>query len=115
MSKKSKQKKGGLVYSTNPDYNPASEDEDLLSQPLHHDRIRVVPEKKGRGGKTVTIIKGYKATAFQLGDLAKQLKQYCGVGGSVKNGEIMLQGDHVDKVVAKMKALGFRDTKRAGG
>lgn len=115
MSKKSKHKRDGLVYSTNPDYNSTADEENTRSGPQRSDRIRVVPEKKGRGGKTVTIIKGYRATAFQLSDLAKQLKQYCGVGGSVKNGEIMLQGDHVDKVVAKMKTLGFIDVKRAGG
>ena len=115
MGKKSKKNRGGLVYSTNPNYTLNSEDSDTQPRKSRNDRIRVIPEKKGRGGKTVTIVRGYQATVFQQNELAKTLKQFCGVGGSVKQGDILLQGDHVNRVVEKLKSLGFTDVKRAGG
>jgi translation initiation factor 1 len=76
--------------------------------------VRVMRDRKGRGGKTVTVITGVVASGEELSALAQQLKKLCGSGGTVKDGNIEIQGDHCDKVMAKLTALGYR-VKRAGG
>ncbi|HZU67761.1 MAG TPA: translation initiation factor Sui1 [Ktedonobacteraceae bacterium] len=76
--------------------------------------VRVMRDRKGRGGKTVTVITGVPASGEALAALAQQLKKLCGSGGTVKDGNIEIQGDHCDKVIAKMTALGYK-VKRAGG
>ena len=117
MGKKSKNKRGGLVFSTDPNYSLPESDgqENINAKGEKTSPLRVIPEKKGRGGKTVTIVRGFEGNAFNLSELGKNLKQTCGVGGTVKNGEIILQGDHVNKVVSKLLKMGFPNTKRAGG
>jgi len=77
-------------------------------------RVRVRRETKGRKGKAVTTIEGLPLNAFELADLAKTLKQRCGSGGTVKDGRIEIQGDHVDTLVDDLSARGY-DAKRAGG
>lgn len=76
--------------------------------------VRVMRDRKQRGGKTVTVITGVLADDDALAALAQQLKKLCGSGGTVKDGNIEIQGDHCDKVQAKLTALGYR-VKRAGG
>jgi translation initiation factor 1 len=76
--------------------------------------VRVSRETKGRGGKSVTIVRGLALDAAALVKLAQQLKAACGSGGTVKEGAIEVQGDHCDKVIALLKAQG-RTVKRAGG
>ena len=76
--------------------------------------VRVMRDRKGRGGKTVTVITGVVASGEELSALAQQLKKLCGSGGTIKDGNIEIQGDHCDKVMAKLTALGYR-VKRAGG
>jgi translation initiation factor 1 len=76
--------------------------------------VRVMRDRKGRGGKTVTVIDGMMGSEAELTAMAQQLKKLCGSGGSVKDGNIEIQGDHCDKVMAKLTALGYR-VKRAGG
>ena len=76
--------------------------------------VRVWPEKKGRGGKVVTVISGLPVAGNDLKALAKQLKKRCGGGGAVKDGNIELQGDHVDILVEHLQKVGF-SAKRAGG
>jgi translation initiation factor 1 len=76
--------------------------------------VRVMRDRKGRGGKTVTVITGVLASAEELNALAQQLKKLCGSGGTVKDENIEIQGDHCDKVMAKLAALGYK-VKRAGG
>jgi translation initiation factor 1 len=76
--------------------------------------VRVSRESKGRGGKTVTVVKGLQLDAAMLGELAKQLKSACGSGGTVKDGVLEVQGDHCDRVIALLKAQGH-SAKRAGG
>jgi translation initiation factor 1 len=71
-------------------------------------------DRKGRGGKTVTVIDGIMGSEAELATLAQQLKKLCGSGGAVKGGTIEIQGDHCEKVMAKLIALGYR-VKRAGG
>lgn len=76
--------------------------------------VRVMRDRKGRGGKTVTVITGVPASDDALTALAQQLKKLCGSGGTVKDGNIEIQGDHCDKVQARLSELGYR-VKRAGG
>ncbi len=76
--------------------------------------VRVMRDRKGRGGKTVTVIDGVMGSAAELTTLAQQLKKLCSSGGTVKDGNIEIQGDHCDKVMAKLTELGFK-VKRAGG
>lgn len=76
--------------------------------------VRVMRDRKQRGGKTVTVITGILASDDALAALAQQLKKLCGSGGTVKDGNIEIQGDHCDKVQAKLTELGYK-VKRAGG
>ncbi len=76
--------------------------------------VRVTRERKGRGGKTVTLITGIAASEDMISSIAQQLKKVCGSGGTVKEGVIEIQGDHCDKALAKLAAMGYR-VKRAGG
>ncbi|MBO5750375.1 MAG: translation initiation factor [Bacteroidaceae bacterium] len=102
----------GMVYSTNPDFvfDEAVEDEvETLS--MSKQKLRVSIEKKGRGGKTVTLVKGFVGKDEDLKALAKSLKTKCGVGGAVKDNEIVIQGDLRDKVVSLLKTFGYSDVK----
>jgi len=76
--------------------------------------VRVMRDRKHRGGKTVTIITGVPASNEALTVLAQQLKKLCGSGGTVKDGAIEIQGDHCEKVLAKLSEMGYK-VKRAGG
>jgi translation initiation factor 1 len=76
--------------------------------------VRVQRDRKGRGGKTVTVITGIPADSETIITLAQQLKKLCGSGGTVKEGSIEIQGDHCDKVQAKLTKMGYK-VKRAGG
>ena len=102
----------GMVYSTNPDFvfDEAAEDEvETLS--MSKQKLRVSIEKKGRGGKTVTLVKGFVGKDEDLKALAKSLKTKCGGGGAVKDNEIVIQGDLRDKVVSLLKTFGYSDVK----
>ncbi|QBD79608.1 translation initiation factor Sui1 [Ktedonosporobacter rubrisoli] len=76
--------------------------------------VRVRRDRKGRGGKTVTVVDGVPGSEAELNALAQQLKKLCGSGGTVKDGNIEIQGDHCEKVIAKLSALSYK-VKRAGG
>lgn len=76
--------------------------------------VRVMRDRKQRGGKTVTVITGVTGSEADLATLAQQLKKLCGSGGTVKDGVIEIQGDHCEKVMTKLTALGYK-VKRAGG
>jgi translation initiation factor 1 len=76
--------------------------------------VRVMRDRKQRGGKTVTVISGVQGDDAMITALAQQLKKLCGSGGTVKDGNIEIQGDHCDKVMAKLTALGYK-VKRSGG
>jgi translation initiation factor 1 len=111
MSKKNKKQ---IVYSTNPDfayrYDQPSEEKTL--PPAQQD-LRIWIDRKG-GGKVASIIKGFVGSAEDLKDLGKELKNLCGVGGTAKNGEILIQGDHRDKILAHLENKGY-GVKKAGG
>ena len=76
--------------------------------------VRVMRDRKHRGGKTVTVITGVPGSESEVTALAQQLKKLCGSGGTVKEGNIEIQGDHCDKLMAKLTELGYK-VKRAGG
>ena len=77
--------------------------------------VRVFLETKGRGGKGVTVVRGLGLAEPELQAIGKKLKASCGVGGTAKDGVVELQGDHRDRVLALLPALGFRNVKKAGG
>lgn len=101
-----------IVYSTNPDfhYNVGEEEETEALDPRQQ-KLRVSIEKKGRGGKTVTVITGFVGPEDSLKELGKMLKTKCGVGGSVKDGEILIQGEFKQRIIELLKAEGFSQTK----
>lgn len=101
-----------IVYSTNRDFEYESyseEEEETL--PKEQQKLRVSIEKKGRGGKTVTLIKGFVGTEDDLKELAKSLKSQCGVGGTAKEGEIIIQGEFKQRIIDILKAKGYTQTK----
>ena len=102
-----------IVYSTNPDYNYQMEDDEQEEEliPANMQKLRTRIEKKGRGGKTATVISGFIGPEKDLEDLARTLKTHCGTGGSVKDGEIIIQGELKDKVITKLKAVGYTQSK----
>jgi translation initiation factor 1 len=120
---KSDRKMGGLVYSTEagrmcPLCRQPQASCQCKSQaraaPVGDGRVRVSRETQGRGGKAVTVVKGVALDAAGLLALGKSLKALCGSGGTVKEGVIEIQGDHVDRVMAALQAQGHQ-VKRAGG
>ena len=101
-----------VVYSTNPDFQyESNEEEEQETLPKNKQKLRVSMEKKGRGGKTVTLIRGFIGTEDDLKDLGKLLKTKCGVGGSVKDEEIIIQGDFKQRIIDLLKAEGYTQTK----
>lgn len=102
-------KKTGVVYSTNPDfqYEYEGEEEVVDTLPPHQQKLRVRMERSGRGGKTVTVVDKFVGTDYDLNALGKVLKTKCGVGGSAKDGQIIIQGDFRERVVALLVEMGY--------
>lgn len=117
MSKKRKNKKkrSGIVYSTNPDfqYNKNEESQENTLSPQQQD-LRVSLDRRHRKGKEVTLITGFIGKDEDLKDLGKKIKTKMGVGGSVKSGELIIQGDLRDDVVDFLMEKGYK-AKKAGG
>lgn len=111
---KHKSDKNGMVYSTNPDYAFDYGEEEVLTLEPAKQNLRVMLDKKQRAGKKVTLITGFQGSDFDLAVLGKELKSACGVGGSVKDGEILLQGDFREKVLALLLQKGYSKTKISG-
>lgn len=112
MSRYPSQSNSRLVYSTQT--GRVANEKPKETAPVGDGTVRVWPEKKGRGGKVVTVIAGLPLVPEALTALAKQLKKRCGGGGTVKEGTIELQGDHVELMVETLKKQGYK-AKRAGG
>ena len=105
----------GMVYSTDPDYHfETAREEEPAPLPPAQQELRVWLDRKQRGGKTVTLVKGFVGSDADLGELARLLKTRCGVGGAAKDGEIIIQGDHRDRVVEILAKAGYK-CKKAGG
>ena len=108
MAKNKHKNRLGIVYSTDPDYEYQEyQSGELPTLTPSQQNLRVLLDKKSRGGKKVTLITGYSGTDQDLKSLGKWLKSRCGVGGSVKNGEILIQGDFVDRVVKILADEGY--------
>lgn len=102
-----------VVYSTNPDYNyEMDDDEEQVTLEPPQQNLRVQLDRKNRGGKVVTLITGFVGTENDLKDLGKLLKTKCGVGGSAKDGEMIIQGDFKQKIVELLKKEGYTKTKQ---
>lgn len=101
-----------VVYSTNPDFNYATDEEEEAEElPANQQKLRVRIDRHARKGKVVTIIDGFVGPEEALKDLGKLLKTKCGVGGSAKDGEIIIQGDLKEKIIALLKNEGYTGTK----
>ena len=102
-------KRLGVVFSTNPDftYQEEAEAEPATIEP-HKQNLIVTIDRKGRGGKQVTLVTGFVGTSDALAELGRTLKVKCGVGGSAKDGEIAIQGDFRDRVVSLLKDMGYK-------
>jgi len=115
--KKIKRDTDGIVYSTEPNLvfkelfaklGVEEEEKELKPNQL---KLNIRIENKGRGGKTATLIDGFKGTDAEFKDLEKKLKAHCGTGGSVVDGEILIQGDQRKKVMEYLQKLGYKTNK----
>lgn len=105
---------GGMVYSTNPNFAFENDNTEQESLDNKEQKLKVWLEKNHRGGKTATIVRDFIGTNDDLEALGKLLKTKCGTGGSVKDQEIIIQGDHREKVMQILLNLGYQ-AKKAGG
>lgn len=105
---------GGFVFSTNKDFDFSSEENAEETLKPGQQRLEAYLDKKNRGGKVATVIKGFQGSEEDLKELGKMLKTKCGVGGSAKDGEIIIQGNFRDKIMEILKGEGYV-VKRVGG
>ena len=111
---KHKSDNNGTVYSTNPDFVFDYGEEEIVTLEPAKQNLCIMLDKKQRGGKKVTLITGFQGSGMELALLGKELKTACGVGGSAKDGEILLQGDFREKVLALLIQKGYNKTKISG-
>jgi translation initiation factor 1 len=102
-----KNKNGGLMYSTNPDIEFNNDEESIETLEPQKQKLYVVIDKKQRNGKVVTLVQRFVGNEEDLKDLTKQIKSYCGVGGSCKDNEILIQGDCKDKIIKFLKSKNY--------
>ena len=112
MKKNDWKERLNVVYSTHPDFSyDTGEQDEPETLPKNTQKLRVRIEKNHRGGKTVTIVSGFTGSEADLKELGKLLKTKCGVGGSAKEGELLIQGEFKEKVVEILKKEGYTQTK----
>jgi translation initiation factor 1 len=114
MSNAKRNNSGGFMYSTNPNYRPEQDEDENVTLNPKDQLLTLHRETKGRGGKAVVVIKGFVGDNDALSELGKKLKAHCGTGGSVKDGEIIIQGDQRPKVESFLKNASYR-IKLVGG
>ncbi len=111
MNKK-KPNKDGIVFSTDPSFSFEEENKSTETLPAEKQKLRVRLDTKHRAGKAVTLVEGFIAKEEDLEEIGKKLKNFCGTGGTVKDGEIIIQGDQRDKVVQWLLKNGYKGTKK---
>lgn len=114
MGKKNKPDARGFVYSTDPGFQFQEESASSDTLKPAQQKLRVILETKQRAGKAVTVVYGFVGKNEDLERIGKQLKNYCGTGGSVKDGEVIVQGDQRDKVMQWLQKNGYTNSKRVG-
>ena len=112
MSKKNKPDNRGFVYSTDPDFSFKEEQEKAETLPSSQQKLKIRLDTKHRAGKAVTLVEGFIGSTEDIEELGKKLKTYCGTGGSVKEGEIIVQGDQRDKMFQWLVKNGYKQAKR---
>lgn len=106
---------GGIMYSTDPSFTYEEESTPTAGELNNNQQdLRVMLDRKNRGGKAVTLVTGFVGSDDALDKLAKMLKSKCGVGGSAKDGEVLIQGDFRDKVLLLLQKEGYK-VKKSGG
>lgn len=104
-----KKERKNIIYSTNPDFKFETEqNEESATLPNRSQMLRIFPDRKNRNGKTVTVISGFTGKTEDLKTLEKKLKALCGCGGTTKDGEILLQGNFIQKVSDHLNKEGFK-------
>ncbi len=112
MSKKNKADNHGFVYSTDPDFKFEEAEGQAETLPAAQQKLRIRLDTKQRAGKAVTLVEGFSGKDEDLQELGKKLKTFCGTGGSAKDGEIIVQGDHRDKVLQWLQKQGYKLAKK---
>lgn len=113
MSDNDWKKRLGVVFSTNPDYAyDNGEDEAVETLPPDRQKLIVKIDRKGRAGKQVTVVTGFVGSNEDMETLGRELKVKCGVGGSAKDGEIIIQGDFRERVLSLLQQMGYTASKR---
>ena len=113
MSKKKINSFGGLIYSTDPNFKlPGMNSKETQTPDPSQQQLRIMLDTKHRAGKAVTLVYGFSGSNTDLEELGKKIKSYCGTGGSVKEGEIIVQGDHREKILQWLQKNGYKQTKK---
>lgn len=112
MSKKKTSHPGGIVYSTDPQFQLHQPQEQAHTLPAAQQKLKITLDKKQRAGKAVTLVSGFAGTQADAEELGKKLKAFCGTGGSVKEFDILVQGDQRDKVLQWLKSNGYTNVKK---
>lgn len=108
-------KRLGMVYSTNPDFQYEKDDNEPSETPVpKQQQLYVSLDRKNRKGKSVTLVEGFQGSKEDLKNLGKELKSKCGVGGSVGDGSILIQGDHRERIISLLRESGYK-VKQSGG
>ncbi|MEI8109732.1 MAG: translation initiation factor [Chitinophagia bacterium] len=114
MKKKNRLTGNGIVYSTDPTFSPEPEEQAIDTLSPGEQLLRIYLDKKQRAGKVVTLIAGFIGRDSDMEDLGKQLRNYCGTGGSAKDGIMLVQGDQREKVMQFLNKQGFSKAKKIG-
>lgn len=112
MPKKKLYKRDGIVYSTAENFNFSNEEETEEFLSPNEQKLTIVLDKKHRGGKVVSIIKGFSMKEDEIEAMAKELKSFCGAGGSAKDNEIIIQGDHREKILQWLLKNGYNKSRK---